>query len=373
MYNNHKKNGDVPDMQSAKADFSTVVTVADLPFFMRNLGDIINLCAGLAADKADEVLRSAVEALFGPAKERLGLEVAEAQAEVNSIGATIARLKEQLNAMPKKQDVQGGDTGPRVPRGFNRFAFIACSSAVFVVSVGDGFNAAYLAARELQSMWAGMAFLLPALMAPLVAKVAISRLPPRPRFWGESLMGFFGLITAGFFFYQFVSVFAAPRTLDQVADGTRPGMQWLYLAILVLGFNVVYVLLSSASAMLRPGVVMADDQEGKRFGIEEINTQLTKLEQEHTVAQAGLEFAVAAQPLRHTKIEELKQFTLNLAVGACEVKRKATSAARQAAASAAETEAKAAGNIWDSFSGLLRNGNAKIVNGSTPSPDHESE
>jgi hypothetical protein len=351
-------NGTSPTHPSPESHLSSVVTVANLSSFMHNLGAIIDVSADQTAEQVDKVLRGAVEVLFGPEEEQIGLVAAESQAKVEALDVIIRGLAEQLRSIPKS--IAGVDSGSRLPNGFARLVFLACAAGACVVTIGDGLNAAYLAARELQSMLAGLAFLLPALCAPVVAKAAVSRLPSRARFWAECALGLFGLVTAGFFFFQFVVVFASPRTLDELAAGGMPGMKWLYLAVLTLGFNVVYVLLSTAMGMLRPGsTVEQENPEHTR-----ITQQIANLNRDRLAAQAR----VASQPVRRKKISDLKQFTLDFSKAACEAKRKAVLAVTEAAEARTKAHAEAALNTWDSFRHILANGSGSPLNGTTKLP-----
>jgi hypothetical protein len=129
------------------------------------------------SEKFSAMICAAVKAKFASELERLGILLASAKPKLNTASSVVDQLRIRLAETVRFIPLD--DPRPGLPRGIDRVIFFVCVSLASVVTIGDGLNASLLAARELQSLIAGLAFLLPALCAPLVAKAAIARLHPR--------------------------------------------------------------------------------------------------------------------------------------------------------------------------------------------------
>ncbi len=329
------------------------LNVASLPTMLDGLQHLIEIGSTMEPEEFSAMLAAAVKAKFAPELERLGVLLATARAKIAPASTVVEQLKIRLAETVRFVPLD--DPSPGLPRGIDRIIFFFCVSLASIVTIGDGLNASLLAARELQSLIAGLAFLLPALCAPLVAKAAIARLPSRSRFGAELSLGLLGLGTAAFFVWQFVSVFTATRSLDEIAaGGVLPGMKYVYLATLALGFMVVYFLMSKAISMVRPGPAQRENPEYLKAAAE-----LAAAERSLAEAQAELD---ANEP-HLQKVNTYSDYLIKFGLAAAHAKRSMLQAESQVEEARLRSLSASARRGWAQYGTLLGNGHFHSRNG----------
>jgi len=329
------------------------ISVANVPGLLDGLASFIALGATMKKEDYEKLIRAVIVAKFAPELERVEVLCAAAKERIAAVPAVILHLKERLAATVRMVPVPG----PRafLPLGLDRTCFFACLGVAVLVSIVDGINASLLAARELQSVLAGLSFLAPALFAPLLAKLALTRLPVRARYWAELWFGLLGFATAGFYIYQFVTTFTATPSDDQVADGgALPGMKYLYLATLALGFMVVYFLLAKAMSLIQRGP------------LEQANDEYVQIAQELAAAEqakAQAEASLAAHQPRLNKVQKYVDCLVEVALSAAESKRAGAAALARARQAESQAAAAAAEQGWAMYEALLGGAGGRSTNG----------